>query len=106
MKVIARRGAVVVLALMASVGSMHASAWWDDDDWDDRWHGGPWYGGYPGYYGWGGYPGYHGWGGYPGYYGWGGHPGYGYPGSRAPSTIIVNPPRNDAPPEPEPQLPR
>ena len=84
-----------------SLASMNVHAWWNDDDYYDRWHDGPWYGGYPGY-GWGGYPGY-GWGGYPGY-GWGGHPGYGYGHSR---TIVVVPQINPAPAsEPEAKLPR
>ncbi|MGD2073593.1 MAG: hypothetical protein PVI91_11190 [Gammaproteobacteria bacterium] len=94
--------AVAMLALVACLGPGSAAAWWDDDDYHDRWYGGPWYGGYP-YHGWGGYPGYYGWG-HPGY-GWGGYPGYGY-GSRHP-TIIVNPPQNErTAPEPERQLPK
>lgn len=75
--------AIVAITGAIYVNSVNAS-WWDSDRHHDRWYGGPWYGGYPGYgYGWGGYPGY-GWGGYPGY-GWGGYPGYGR------RTIIVNP---------------
>jgi hypothetical protein len=99
MNVMTRLTTAGLLACLAGLTPTGAAAWWDDDDHYDRWYGGPWYGGYPGY-GWGGYPGYYG---YPGY----GYPGYGYPGSRYPSTIIVNPPRDegrDAPPQP--RLPR
>ena len=105
--------AVVVLAGAASVASMSANAWWNDDDYYDRWYGGRWYD-YPGY-GWGGCP--HGWG---GPYGWGGYPhggwgcgGYGwggYPGYAQPRTIIVNPPvstsKSDSNSKPEPRLPK
>jgi hypothetical protein len=70
-----------IVAGIAVISWTSAGAWWNDDHddyyYDHPWHGGRWYGGYPGY-GWGGYPGY-GWGGYPGY-GWGGYPGY-YGGS-------------------------
>jgi hypothetical protein len=75
-----------IVAGTATIGWTSAGAWWSDDHddyyYDRPWHGGGWYGGYPGY-GWGGYPGYgwggYGWGGYPGY-GWGGYPGYGWGG--------------------------
>jgi hypothetical protein len=97
MNAMTKIGAAVVTACIALSGSMSASAWWDDDDYYDRWHRGPWYGRYPGY-GWHGHPGY-GWGAYPGY-GWGG-----YPGSRQPKTIIVNPQINVTPSEPETKLP-
>ena len=102
MNVMMRLTTAGLLACLAGLMPASAAAWWNDDDDYDRWYGGPWYGGHPGY-GWGGYPGYYGWGGYPGY----GYPGYGYPGSQYPSTIIVNPPRDegsDTPPEP--RLPR
>jgi hypothetical protein len=69
----------VLIVAGAALSATSAGAWWSDDDdyyYDRPWHGGRWYGGYPGY-GWGGYRGY-GWGGYPGY-GWGGYPGYGGP---------------------------
>ena len=100
MNTLTKFGAVIGIAGAASFYAISASAWWNDDDYYDRWHGGPWYGGYPGY-GWGGYPGY-GWGGYPGY-GWGR-----YPGSGQPRTIIVNPQINVAPREqkPETKLPQ
>jgi hypothetical protein len=99
MKTITKLGAATVVACAASLGSTSVNAWWNDHDYYDRWHGGPWYGGgYPGY-GWGGYPGY-GWGGYPGY-GWGRYPGYGDS-----KTIIVMPQVNEKPVKPEPKLPR
>jgi len=105
MNAIKRLEAAIVVACLTALGASPASAWWDDDDYYDRWYDGPWYGGYPGYLG--GYPGY-GWG-YPGS-GWG-HPGYGwggYPGYGAARTIIVYPQtRNDVDPAPpEPYIPR
>jgi hypothetical protein len=81
-----------IVAGIAVISWTSAGAWWNDDHddyyYDHPWHGGRWYGGYPGY-GWGGYPGY-GWGGYPDY-GWGGYPGYGwggYPGYYGGSPVI------------------
>ena len=91
MKTITKLGAATVVACAASLGSTSANAWWNDHDYYDRWHGGPWYGG--------GYPGY-GWGGYPGY-GWGRYPGYGDS-----KTIIVMPQVNEKPAKPEPKRPR
>ena len=91
MKTITKLGAATVVACAASLGSTSANAWWNDHDYYDRWHGGPWYGG--------GYPGY-GWGGYPGY-GWGRYPGYGDS-----KTIIVMPQVDEKPVKPEPKLPR
>jgi hypothetical protein len=107
MNAITKLEAVVFGACLTCAGSVNASSWWDDDDYD-RWYDGPWYGGYPGY-GWGGYPGY-GWGGYPGY-GWGGYPGYGWGGHRGygdSKTIIVYPRIKDSSsePPPEPRLPK
>ena len=83
--------AAVVMIGTTSFVSTSANGWWDNDsyyDRYDRWYGGPWYGGYPG---WGGYRGrgYPGWG-YPGS-GWGGYAGY----NRG-STIIVNPNGSDS----------
>jgi hypothetical protein len=97
MKAMTRLVAAIVALTGATYTTSVNASWWDSDRHDryyDRWHGGPWYGGYPGY----GY-------GYPGY-GWGGYPGHGY----GPSTIIVNPSRDsrDAPPpaiQPQPRLP-
>ena len=89
--------AAILVACVSFFASTSANAWWDDDDYYDRWDDGPWYGGhrywggYPGR--WGGYPGY--WGGYPG--GWGGHPGYG--GGK---TVIVYPQAGDEPVQPQP----
>lgn len=101
MNTMTKFGAAIVVACAGTFASVSANAWWNDDDYYDRWYGGPWYGGgYPGY-GWRGYRGY-GWGGYPGH-GWGGYPGYGQ--SR---TIIVVPQINEKPDkaEPEPRLPK
>jgi hypothetical protein len=97
MSAMTRLKAVIVLAGAASFGSMDANAWWNDDDYYDRWYGGRWYG-YP-HYGWGGCPGY-GRGGCPGY-GWGG-----YPGNGGVKTIIVNPQVSDSTRQPEPRLPK
>jgi hypothetical protein len=104
MNAITKLMAAVLLASVAVFGSMSANAWWNDDDYYDRWHGGRWYG-YP-RYAWGGYPcsgwGYprYGWGGYP-CNGWGGYPGYGES-----KTIIVNPQVHDSSSKPEPKLPK
>jgi hypothetical protein len=99
MNAITKLEAMIIIAGAISFGSMSANAWWDNDDHYDRWYGGPWYGGYPGY-GWGGYPGY-GYRGYPGY-GWGGYPGYGHG-----KTIIVIPQiSNSSTNNPAPKLPR
>jgi hypothetical protein len=95
-----------VLASVAVFGSMNANAWWNDDDYYDRWDGGRWYGDPP--YAWGGCPGYgwgypsYGWGGYP-CSGWGGYPGYGQT-----KTIIVNPQVSDSSSSSKPviQLPK
>jgi len=106
--------ATIVFVGTTTLGSTSASAWWNDDSRYDRWRGGRWYDGYPGYgyggypgYGYGGYPGY-GYGGYPGYgyggypgYGYGGYPGYGY---GQPRTIILNPDSKDE--KPAEHLPR
>ena len=106
MNAITRLRAALLVACATALGTSPASAWWDDDDYYDRWYDGPWYGGYPGY-GWGGYPGY--WGGHPGY-GWGGYPGHwgGHPGYGGARTIIVYPQSRDnpEPAQPAPQLPR
>jgi len=99
MDTMTKLGAAIVLACAGSFGSMSASAWWNDDDYYDRWHGGPWYGGgYPGY-GWRGYRGYGRYG-YPGY-GWGRYPGYGQA-----KTIIVIPQVSEKPEKSEPELPK
>ena len=72
------------LAVVLTVLSTSANAWWGGRDYYGPWGGGPWYGGYPYYGGWGhpygrgGYP----YGGYPYYGGWGGYPyhgAWGYP---------------------------
>ena len=101
MKAMTKLTTAVFIVGATSFGSMNAAAWWDNDRYRDRWYGGPWYGGYPGY-GWG-YPGYS-WGGYPGY-GWGGYPGYGHG-----KTIIVTPQISENSsqplPKPKPKLPR
>ena len=93
-------GAAVAVACAGAFASMSANAWWNDDDYYDRWYGGPWYGGgYPGYgrYGYSRY----GWYGYPGY-GWGSYPGYGHA-----KTIIVVPQINEKPDKSEePRLPK
>ena len=107
MNAITKLEAAVIVAGAISFSSMSANAsWWDNDDYYDRWHGGPWYGGgYPGY-GWGGYPGYGYWGGYPGY-GWGGYGWGGYPGYRHSKTIIVIPQvNNKSNKNPDPRLPK
>ncbi len=100
MNAIIRFEAALLVAGAFLFCSMSANAsWWnsDDDYYYDRWHGGPWYGAYPGY-GWGGYPGY----GYRGGYGWGGYPGYGQG-----KTVIVMPQVGNTPDKrPEPRLPR
>ena len=71
-------------------GTAAASGWWNSDhDRYDRWYGGPWYGGYPGWGRWG-YPGWGGWG-YPGW----GYPGYGWGRSRV--QIITVPQQRPAP---------
>jgi hypothetical protein len=101
MNTVTKIGFAIGIASAASFYPAGANAWWNDDDYHDRWYGGPWYGGYPGY-GWGGYPGY-GWGGYPGYWG---HPGYGwggYPGYNQPRTIILNPQISVTPREQKPE---
>lgn len=90
-----RLEATVFLAGAIAICSTSASAWWnDDDDYYDRWYGGPWYGRYHGYgYDWGGYPG------YPGY-GWAGYP------YRQEKTIIVLPKNSTASHDaPEPRVP-
>jgi len=53
MNAITKLEAAILVACTTSFGSLNASAWWDDDDYYDRWYDGPWYRGYPGY-GWGG----------------------------------------------------
>jgi len=78
--------AAVVMTGATSFISTSANGWWDNDsryDRYDRWYGGPWYGGYPGWRG------YRGWG-YPGW-GWGNYPGY-----NGGNTIIVNPNGGDS----------
>jgi hypothetical protein len=96
MNAMLRLAATVLLAWATLLGTTGASAWWDDDDYYDRWDRGPWYGGHRGYPGhWGGYPGYWG-GGYPGH--WGGYPGYG--GGK---TIIVLPQNDEQPQRPQPR---
>ncbi|MEA2094946.1 MAG: hypothetical protein U9P11_10330 [Pseudomonadota bacterium] len=90
--------ATIVFVGTTTLGSTSASAWWNDDSRYDRWRGGRWYDGYPGY-GYGGYPGY-GYGGYPGY-GYGGYPGYGY---GQPRTIVIKPDSKDK--NPAERLPR
>jgi hypothetical protein len=97
MNAIVKFTATLTLAGITLFASMSASAWWNDDDYYDRWHGGRWYG-YPGY-AWGGCPGY-GWGGYP-CYGWGGYPGY-----RQSRTIIVIPQVRDGASKPVAEAPR
>ena len=101
--------AVLNVAQAFNMGDMFSPGEWfdNDDDYYDRYRGGPYgpygyggpYGGY-GPYGYGGPYGGYGYGGYPGY---GGHPGYGgYPGyGGQPSTIVVNPSgTGEAPPPP------
>lgn len=97
MSAMKQHGAAIVIACAASFGSLSAHAWWNDDDYHDRWRGGRWYGGYPGY-GWGGYPGY-GWGGYPGY------GGGGYRGYNQPKTVIIYPQVSVTPHDQEQQRP-
>ena len=80
---------------------MDPGDWFDDDD-DDYYRHGRYYGrGYGPYGPYGGY-GYGPYGGYGGYgpYGYGGYPGYG----QQPSTIVVNP-GGDSKAPPPPRLP-
>ncbi len=97
MNAIAKRTVASVLVALTSLASMSAHAWWNDDDYYDRWYGGRWYG-YPGY-AWGGCPGYA-WGAHP-CYGWGGYPGY-----RQVRTIIVIPQVSDSASKPVAEPPR